>query len=52
MTAGILAVALAYVAEGWAPVPIPYREKRPTLLEWETLRIGADDAPRYFNGAD
>jgi hypothetical protein len=51
MTAGILDIALSYVAEGWAIVPIAHREKRPTLLKWEALRIGADDAPRYFNGA-
>lgn len=53
----MLDIALSYVAEGWAVVPIAFREKRPSLSDgqmlsgWETLRIGADDAPRYFNGA-
>src|ERR1700722_4451935 len=51
MTAGTLDIALAYVAEGWAVVPIAHRQKRPSLTDWQTLRISADDAPQYFNGA-
>ena len=49
-----LDIALAYIAQGFAPVPIAYREKKPlpSLREWQTLRIGAEDATRYFNGAD
>ena len=48
-----LDIALAYIAQGFAPVPIAYREKKPlpSLREWQTLRIGDDDAPQYFNGA-
>ena len=44
-----LDLALAYVARGWSPVPIPYRKKRPTLDRWQELRIGEADAHRYFN---
>ena len=54
MTTVSLDIALAYIAQGFAPVPIAYREKKPlpSLREWQTLRIGAEDATRYFNGAD
>jgi len=47
----ILDTALAYIGNGWAPVPIPFRKKRPTIKAWEDLRITADDAGQYFNGA-
>ena len=51
----ILSVALSYIVdERWAVVPIAYREKAPKgpMAEgWQKLRIGADDASRYFNGA-
>ena len=47
-----LDIALSYIAEGLAVVPIAHKQKRPSLLEWQTLRIGAEDAPEYFNGAE
>jgi putative DNA primase/helicase len=45
-----LEIALDYIRAGWAPVPMPHKQKRPTLEGWEILRIGAEDAPRFFNG--
>jgi len=48
--ATLLEIALAYVAQGWAVVPIAYREKKPSLVDWPKLRINADDAELYFNG--
>jgi len=46
-----LDAALAYIAKGWAPVPVPLRKKSPLVEDWQSLRISAETAPRYFNGA-
>jgi hypothetical protein len=46
----ILEIALAYIARGWAPVPIPYKKKRPLDEGWPSRLITAADAGRYFNG--
>jgi hypothetical protein len=43
--------ALTYIGRKWAPVPVPYRKKKPILVDWGNLRITEADAPRYFNGA-
>jgi hypothetical protein len=48
----MLDIALEYILEGWSVVPIIYREKRPSLQEWQTLRLNSGDAPKYFNGHD
>jgi putative DNA primase/helicase len=45
-----LDIALGYIARGWSPVPIPYRQKRPVLEDWPSLRITAATASNYFNG--
>jgi len=42
--------AAEYVRRGFAPVPVPYREKRPVLDGWQKLRITPTDVDRYFNG--
>jgi putative DNA primase/helicase len=39
-----------WVARGFFPIPIPFREKSPKLEGWQSLRLRADDVPRYFNG--
>lgn len=36
---------------GLCPIPIPYREKGPTLEGWKQLRITQENAAHYFNGA-
>jgi hypothetical protein len=46
-----LSAALAYVALGWAPIPVPHREKGPLLDSWQDVRINAETAAAYFNGA-
>jgi hypothetical protein len=46
-----LDTALTYIARRWAPVPIPYRKKGPTIPDWGNLRITEAEAPHYFNGA-
>jgi hypothetical protein len=46
-----LAAAREYIERGWAPVPVPFRTKGPLLDGWQTLRINAETAPNFFNGA-
>jgi hypothetical protein len=43
-------VALAYLARGWRPVPIPFQQKKPVLDSWQTLVLIPWSAARYFNG--
>ncbi len=45
-----LDAARSYLARGWAPVPVPHREKGPQLPGWQRLRLTETDLPRYFNG--
>lgn len=49
-----LDIALSYIAEGWAPIPIPYKMKRPQGDDapgWEKQRITSAAASAHFNGA-
>jgi hypothetical protein len=43
-------LAIDYIDLGLCPIPIPYREKGPTLPGWQELRITKETAPQYFNG--
>jgi len=43
--------ALGYIDMGLRPIPIPFREKGPTIEKWTELRITQETAPQYFNGA-
>jgi hypothetical protein len=47
----IFEVALDYINRGWQPIPIPFREKGPTIAGWTELRITREGAGRYFNGS-
>jgi hypothetical protein len=47
----IFEIALDYINMGLCPIPIPYREKGPTLEGWKQLRITQENAAHYFNGA-
>jgi hypothetical protein len=49
-TADPLVVVLDYCRRQWSPIPVPYCEKAPTIEGWPSLRIGALEAPRYFDG--
>ena len=42
--------ALACIARGWCPVPVPHGSKGPLIPGWQKLRIGAGDAGRHFAG--
>ena len=51
MSATPLDIALAYIARGIAPIPVPHRAKGPVIEDWQALRINEATADRYFNGA-
>lgn len=44
-----LEAAREYVRRGWCVVPIPYKQKRPLLKEWEQLRLMDADLAAYFD---
>jgi hypothetical protein len=44
----MLAIACSYIRNGWAPVPVPYRQKGPVIKEWPELRLNEQTAPKYF----
>ena len=41
--------AARYIERGWAPVPIPARQKGPQIPGWQHIRMSTSDVPRYFN---
>jgi hypothetical protein len=44
-----IADARALLDRGFAVIPVPFKQKRPHLPAWQTLRIARDALPRYFN---
>ena len=44
-----LEAAREYVRRGWNVVPVPFKQKRPVLKEWEQLRLGENDLGQYFD---
>lgn len=44
-----LEAAHEYVRRGWCVVPIPFKQKRPVLKEWERLRLSQSDLDQYFD---
>jgi AAA domain/Bifunctional DNA primase/polymerase, N-terminal len=43
-------LARSYIRRGWAPIPVPFGTKVPTLVDWPNLRITSDTVAEYFNG--
>lgn len=43
--------ALAYLARGWAPIPIPTNTKAPKFHKWESLTVAAEDVPELWRNA-
>ena len=46
-----LSAARDYIERGWAPIPVPFRTKGPLLDAWQSVKISAETAPNFFNGA-
>ncbi|MBL8810615.1 MAG: bifunctional DNA primase/polymerase [Planctomycetaceae bacterium] len=44
-----LEAARDYVRRGWSVVPVPFKQKRPVLKEWEQLRLAENDLDQYFD---
>jgi Bifunctional DNA primase/polymerase, N-terminal len=44
-----LDVARSYVARGWNPVPVPFKEKGPTDRGWHKRVITEENVHRYFD---
>ncbi|MCA9111611.1 MAG: bifunctional DNA primase/polymerase, partial [Planctomycetaceae bacterium] len=44
-----LEAARDYVRRGWCVVPIPFKQKRAVLKEWEQLRLSEADLAQYFD---
>jgi hypothetical protein len=42
--------AALYLSRGWAPIPIPWREKNPGYEGWQNLRVTPETLGEYFNG--
>jgi len=40
--------AIRYLNQGFAPVPVKYREKAPTLPKWQETMLSEYDLPRHF----
>lgn len=40
-----------YIDHRGAPIPVPFKSKKPVLDEWPDLRVTRETAPAYFNGA-
>lgn len=43
-----LSHALDYIACGWSPVPVPFRQKGPVLKNWGRLRLDSSTAGDHF----
>jgi len=45
-------IAQEYAARGWAPIPIPTRQKSPTAVGWNSLRLSAPEQLLEHFGSD
>jgi Bifunctional DNA primase/polymerase, N-terminal len=50
LDASALAWASFYIDQSAAPIPVPYRTKKPTYKEWQNLRLTHASAADCFNG--
>lgn len=46
----VLDVALSYLQRGWKPIPVPHRQKSPSLNGWQNFEVTEKELPQYFNG--
>lgn len=47
----LLESARAYLARGYAVIPVPSRTKAPAIKGWTDLRLSETDLPQHFNGS-
>jgi len=47
----LLEWARFYLEQAVAPIPVPFKTKKPVLDEWQTLRLARETVAEYFNGA-
>jgi AAA domain/Bifunctional DNA primase/polymerase, N-terminal len=46
-----LEIASGYIARGWNPVPVKFRDKKPSAgTGWEKVRMDLDNVAEYFKG--
>ena len=43
-------IATDYIDRGWAPIPLPFKQKRPVGEEWQRLRIDRSTVNNLFKG--
>src|SRR3990172_2538092 len=43
-------LARTYLDRGWAPIPVPHREKAPIFTGWQDLRLEEVQLRAHFNG--
>jgi P4 family phage/plasmid primase-like protien len=46
----LLPIAQKYAELGYSVIPLNWRAKRPTLKDWQNLRLKPDDLPNHFDG--
>ncbi|MGH7486676.1 MAG: bifunctional DNA primase/polymerase, partial [bacterium] len=49
---GAVEIAQAFIAKGWAPIPVPRKGKKPVLESWQNLVVRAGDAHKHFKPDD
>lgn len=47
---GPLEIVLEYIDRHWAPIPVPFKEKKPRITAWQKQRITRETAGQYFIG--
>src|ERR1035437_7606569 len=43
-----IAQALRYLSQGYAPIPVKYKDKVPTLARWQQITLCEKDLPSHF----
>ena len=43
--------ATSYLARGWNPVPVAFRDKKPVGKAWQRLRVSKDNVAQHFKSA-
>ncbi len=46
----MIEIVRGHIREGIRPIPIPYRQKKPVIKEWQKLVITEENIGQFFNG--